>query len=120
MSDAATKRIQAIVRVVCSIALLCGVPARGSALQAAGEGACREVRTCLDLLQDGIDFIEAGRWAAASVVLEEVAAGLEGQPPHVRDLARALVHLGVARLQIADADETRQLFAEAQVRDPAL
>ena len=109
-----------VVGVLCAIALLCGVPARGLAVQASDEGACAEAQRCLDLLQDGIDFIEAGRWEVASVVLEEVAAGLEGHPSRVRDLARALVYLGVARLQVADANETRQLFAEAQVRDPAL
>ena len=117
---ASTSMLVHIVRVACAVALLCGLPARGFALQAEDEGACAEAQRCLDLLQDGIDFIEAGRWEAASLVLEEVAAGLEGRPLHVRDLARALVHLGVARLQIADANETRQLFAEAQVRDPTL
>ena len=53
-------------------------------------------------------------------MLKAAAAGLEGRPPHVRDLALAYVYLGVARLQVADADETRQWFAEAQMRDPTL
>jgi hypothetical protein len=74
----------------------------------------------VDLLEDGIDLIEAGRWEAASILLQAVAAGLEGRPPYARDLARAYVYLGVARLQVADAGETRQLFAEARMRDPTL
>ena len=120
MWNTAVKFGPCVVRVACAAALLCGVPARGAAAQAADEGRCPEVRRCLDLLADGIDFIESGRWEAASVVLEEVVAGLEGRSPHARDLARAYVYLGVARLQIADAAETRRLFAEARMRDPTL
>ena len=108
------------IRVVCTGVLLAAAPASAAALQAADEIACQDEPACVELLEDGIDLIEAGRWEAASVLLQAVAAGLEGRASHVRELARALVHLGVARLQIADADETRQLFAEAQVRDPAL
>ena len=105
---------------MCATALLGVAPAHAGAAQPADEGRCPEVRRCLDLLEDGIDFIESGRWEAASVVLEEVVAGLEERPPYARDLARAYVYLGVARLQVADAGETRQLFAEAQTRDPTL
>ena len=100
--------------------LLAGVPARGAAGQAVSAGVCPEAQRCLDLLQDGIALIEGGRWDAASVLLGEVAAGLDGRPSHVRDLALAYVYLGVARLQVADADETRQWFAESQMRDPTL
>ena len=90
------------------------------ALQTADAGACPEAQRCLDLLQDGIALIEAGRWETASVVLKEAAAGLEGRLSHERDLALAYVYLGVARLQVADANETLQWFAEAQMRDPTL
>ena len=100
--------------------LLAGVPARGLARQAADPPACPQAQQCLDLLAGGIALIEGGRWAAASVLLKEAAAGLEGRPSHVRDLARTYVYLGVARLQVADAGETRELFAEAQMRYPAL
>ena len=100
--------------------VLTGVPASGAALQAADEGVCPAAQQCLELLRDGIRLIESGRWRAASVLLAEVAAGLEGRPSHVRDLALAYVYLGVARLQVADADEARQWFAEAQMRDPTL
>ena len=100
--------------------LLAGVPARGAAGQAADAGVCPEAQRCLALLQDGIALIEGGRWDAASVLLGEVAAGLEGRPSHARDLALAYVYLGVARLQVSDADEARQWFAEAQMRDPTL
>ena len=108
-----------VVSVVAAL-LLAGFPGRVAALQASAAGACPQAQRCLDLLQDGIDLIEAGRWETASVVLKEAAAGLEGRPSHVRELARAYVYFGVARLQIADADETRQWFAEAQMRDPTL
>ena len=100
--------------------VLTGVPASGAALQAADEGVCPAAQQCLELLRDGIRLIESGRWRAASVLLAEVAAGLEGRPSHVRDLALAYVYLGVARLQVADADEARRWFAEAQMRDPTL
>ena len=120
MSKAAARALHDVIRVICAAALLGASPARGAAVQQADEGPCPEVRRCLDLLEDGIDFIESGRWEAASVVLEEVVAGLEERPPYARDLARAYVYLGVARLQVADAGETRQLFAEAQTRDPTL
>ena len=106
--------------LLCAAALLVGVPARGTAQPSASAPACRDAPRCVDLLEDGIDLIEAGRWEAASILLQAVAAGLEGRPPYARDLARAYVYLGVARLQVADADETRQLFAEAQTRDPTL
>ena len=99
---------------------LAALPAQGAARQAADAGVCPEAQRCLELLQDGIEFITAGRWEVASIVLEEAAAGLEGQPSHARDLARAYVYLGVARLQVADAAETVQWFAEAQMRDPTL
>ena len=120
MSKAVVEILQDVVRVVCAAALLGVAPAHAGAVQPADEGRCPEVRRCLDLLEDGIDFIESGRWEAASLVLEEVVAGLEGRPPYARDLARAYVYLGVARLQIADADETRRLFAAARMRDPTL
>ncbi|MCY4638048.1 MAG: hypothetical protein OXG04_26745 [Acidobacteria bacterium] len=120
MSKVALKVFHRVARVVCAVALLCAAPARGAAVQRAGKGRCPEVRRCLDLLEDGIDFVESGRWDAASVVLEEVIAGLEGRPSYARDLARAYVYLGVARLQIADADETRQLFAAARLSNPTL
>ena len=107
--------------VVTAVAvLLAGVLVRGVAGQSAGAGGCLEAQTCLELLRDGISLIEAGRWNAASVLLTEAAAGLDGRPPHARDLALAYVYLGVARLQVADADEARQWFAEAQMRDPTL
>ncbi len=114
------KRVWEIVRVLSAAALLCGVPSRGWALQPADEDVCPAVQRCLKLLEDGIDFIAAGRWDAASVVLREVAAGLEEHPLHARDLARAYVHLGAARLQVGTGDETRQLFAEARALDPGL
>ena len=120
MSKAVVEILQDVVRVACAAALLGVAPAHAGAAQPADEGRCPEVRRCLDLLEDGIDFIESGRWEAASVVLEEVVAGLEGRPPYARDLARAYVYVGVARLQIADADETRRLFAAARLRDPTL
>ena len=94
-----------------------GPPGAG---QSAGAGGCSDAQTCLELLRDGIALIEAGRWNAASVLLTEAGAGLEGRPSHVRDVALAYVYLGVARLQVADADETRQWFAEARMRDPTL
>ena len=100
--------------------MLVGVPEGSVAGQARDETVCLEVETCLNLLADGIALVEAGRWTAASLVLRGAASGLEGRPSHERDLARAYVYLGVARLQIADADDTRQWFAEAQMRDPTL
>ena len=106
--------------VVAVAVLLAAFPERAAALQAADAGVCPEVPRCLDLLEDGIALIEAGRWETASVVLTEAAAGLEGRRSHERDLALAYVYLGVARLQVTDADETRQWFAEAQMRDPTL
>ena len=109
-----------VVVLAVAAVLLVALPAHGAARQAADAGVCPEARRCLELLQDGIALIEAGRWETASVVLKEAAAGLEGRLSHARDLARAYVYLGVARLQIADADETRQWFAEAQMRDPTL
>ena len=99
---------------------LAALPAPGAARQATDAGVSSEARRCLELLQDGIEFITAGRWEVASIVLEEAAAGLEGRPSHARDLALAYAYLGVARLQVADADETVQWFAEAQMRDPTL
>ena len=113
--------VKSIVLVAAVAAIsLAALPAQGAARQAADAGVCPEARRCLELLQDGIEFIAAGRWEVASVVLKEAAAGLEGWPSHARDLALAYVYLGVARLQIADADETVQWFAEAQMRDPTL
>ena len=111
---------KSVVVVAAVAAVLAGVPARGAAGQSAGAGGCSDARTCLELLRDGITLIETGRWEAASLVLQGVAAGLEGRPSHARDLALAYVYLGVARLQVADADETRQWFAEARLRDPTL
>ena len=108
-----------LVNVVAAL-LLAGVPASATEGQSADTGACPQVQQCLDLLADGIVLIGGGRWETASVVLQQAAAGLEGRPSHVRDLARAYVYLGVARLQVADADETVQWFAEAQMRDPTL
>ena len=119
MRDATCLKSVAVVFVVAAV-LLAGVPARGAAGQSAGAGGCSDAQTCLELLRDGIALIEAGRWNAASVLLTEAGAGLEGRPSHVRDLALAYVYLGVARLQVADADETRQWLAEAQMRDPTL
>ena len=109
-----------VVLVALAAILLAGVPAHGAAGQAGEAPVCLEVRRCLDLLQDGIALIEAGRWETASIVLKEAAAGLEGRAPHARDLALAYVYLGVARLQVVDAHEARQWFAEAQMRDPTL
>ena len=114
------KHVRQVMPVVGAIMLVCGVPVCAEALQAADEKMCPEVQRCLQLLEDGIDLVAAGRWDAASVVLGEVAAGLEEHPFHARDLARAYVHLGAARLQVGTADETRQLFAEARVLDPGL
>ena len=114
------ERVRGIARMLCVTALLCGVAAPAAAVQEEDEARCPEARRCLDLLGDGIDLIEAGRWEVASVVLEEVVAGLEGRSPYARDLARAYVYLGVARLQVTDADETRRLFAEARMRDSTL
>ena len=109
------------VVVVAAVAVLqAGVLVRGVAGQSVGAGGCSDAQTCLELLRDGIALIEAGRWNAASVLLTEAGAGLEGRPSHTRDLALAYVYLGVARLQVADADEARQWFAEAQMRDPTL
>ena len=109
-----------VVVVAVAAFLLAAFSAPGAASQAAAAGVCLEAQRCLDLLQDGIALIESGRWETASVVLKEAAAGLEGRRSHERDLALAYVYLGVARLQVADADETRQWFAEAQMRDPTL
>ena len=119
MRNAACGKSVVVVAAVAAI-LLAAFPAPAAAGQAAGAGVCPEAQRCLDLLADGIALIEAGRWDAASVLLEEAATGLEGRPSHVRDLALAYVYLGVARLQVANADETRQWFAEARLRDPTL
>ena len=112
--------VKGAILVLCAAALLGGVPALGAAQPSASAPRCRDALRCLDLLEDGIDLIESGRWEAASVLLQAVVAGLEGNSSHVRDLALAYVYLGVARLQIADANETRQLFAEARALDPGL
>ncbi len=119
MGNATRLKSVAVVSAVAAV-LLAGVPARAAARQAVDGAGCPDARRCLDLLQDGIYLIEAGRWETASLVLKEAAAGLEGRPSYARDLARAYVYLGVARLQVADVDETRQWFAEAQMRDPTL
>ena len=119
MRNAACGKSVVVVAAVAAI-LLAAFPAPAAAGQAAAAGVCPEAQRCLDLLADGIALIEAGRWDAASVLLDEAATGLEGRPSHVRDLALAYVYLGVARLQVADADETRQWFAEARLRDPTL
>ena len=112
--------VKGAILVLCAAALLGGVPALGAAQPSASAPRCLDALRCLDLLEDGIDLIESGRWEAASVLLQAVVAGLEGNSSHVRDLALAYVYLGVARLQIADANETRQLFAEARALDPGL
>ena len=109
-----------VIPAVAIASLLVGVPAGVEAVQPADAGGCSEAQRCLDLLRDGIVLLEAGRWEGASNLLEEAAAGLDGQPAHVHDLARAYVYLGVARLQVADSDETLQWFAEAQMRNPTL
>ena len=111
---------KSVVVVAAVAVLLAGVPARGVAGQSAGAGGCSDAQTCLELLRDGVALIETGRWEAASLVLQGVTAGLKGRPSHARDLALAYVYLGVARLQVSDADEARQWFAEAQMRDPTL
>ncbi len=118
MRDAACWKSVVVAAGVAAI-LLAAIPAPAAARQAAA-GVCPEAQRCLDLLGDGIALIEAGRWDAASVLLEEAATGLEGRQSYARDLALAYVYLGVARLQVADADETRQWFAEARLRDPTL
>ncbi len=96
------------------------VPAWGTAQGVPDAQACPDARTCVEVLEDGIDLVASGRWEGASVLLGTVAAGLAEYPEYERDLARAYLYLGVARLRLADPNETRQLFAEAQVRDPTL
>ena len=113
--------IESIVLVAAVAAIsLAALPAQGAARQAADAGVCPEARRCLELLQDGIALIEGGPVGNSFRRAEGAAAGLEGRPSHVRDLALAYVYLGVTRLQVADADETVQWFAEAQMRDPTL
>ena len=106
--------------LLCVAVLLVGVPVLGTAQESPFAPPCRDEPRCVELLEDGIDLIEAGRWEAASILLEAVVVGLEGHASHARDLARAYVYLGVARLQVTDANETRRLFAEARMRDPTL
>ena len=108
------RRVAGIVGTVSALLVLAGFPSfRPIVHSQENIGSSQELRR-------GIGLVEASDFAAAGDVLEAVVAGLRGRPAEARELARAELYLGVARLYLAGDDEARRLFSAAQMHDPTL
>ena len=72
-------------------------------------------------LQRAIELIEDGDFEAAASILETVTAGpvdQENVSSEPRDMVRAYLYLGIARLYLAGEDDARDAFRDAQRLDP--
>jgi hypothetical protein len=71
-------------------------------------------------LAAGIRELEEGDLEAAVVTLDGAVQRLKGDPARRKDLARAHLHLSVARLGLGQADSARGEMREALAADPQL
>ena len=108
------RRVAGIVGTLSALLVLAGFPSFRPIVYS------QEDISSTEELRRGILLVQANDFAAAGDVLEVVVAGLRGRPAEVRELARAELYLGVARLYIANDGEARRLFNAAQIHDPTL
>ena len=70
-------------------------------------------------LRRAIELVEEGDFAAAADLLEAITTGPEDLAAEARDMVLAYLYLGISRLYLADDDDAREAFHDAQRLDPA-
>ena len=73
-------------------------------------------------LQQAVELIEDGDFAAAAAILEALTTDPvdeEIESSDARDMVLAYLYLGIARLYLADDNDAREAFQDAQRLDPA-
>ncbi|MCE2542113.1 MAG: PEGA domain-containing protein [Acidobacteria bacterium] len=73
-------------------------------------------------LQQAVELIEDGDFAAAATILEALTTDPvddELELSDARDMVLAYLYLGIARLYLADDNDAREAFQDAQRLDPA-
>ena len=73
-------------------------------------------------LQQAVELIEDGDFAAAAAILEALTTDPvddEIESSDARDMVLAYLYLGIARLYLADENDAREAFQDAQRLDPA-
>ena len=70
-------------------------------------------------LRRAIELVEEGDFAAAADLLEAITTGPEDLTAEARDMVLAYLYLGISRLFLAEDDDAREAFHDAQRLDPA-
>ncbi len=85
---------------------------------AQGLGA-RQAQTAQPDLRRAIELVEEGDFAAAADMLEAITTGPADLAAEARDMVLAYLYLGISRLYLADDDDAREAFQDAQRLDRA-